>query len=79
MDLKNKDLFKEKLNARAEGRTPEPEVIQDDDFKLSLRQNSASQSAAVQTNVGRYMQEIQGMVFMAKQFPRNQFQAWERI
>jgi len=25
------------------------------------------------------MQEIQGMVFMAKQFPRDPFQAWQRI
>ena len=41
------------------------------DLELSLRRMpDTQQTAAVQTTVGRYMQEIQGMVFMAKQYPR---------
>ncbi len=50
------------------------------DFELALRrQPDVPQTAAVQTTVGRYMQEIQGMVFMAKQYPRDQYAAWQRI
>lgn len=50
------------------------------DLELSLRRMpDTQQTAAVQTTVGRYMQEIQGMVFMAKQYPRDQFAAWQRI
>lgn len=50
------------------------------DFELALRRRpDVPQTAAVQTTVGRYMQEIQGMVFMAKQYPRDQFAAWQRI
>lgn len=37
------------------------------------------QTAAVQAAVGRYLQEIQGMVFMAKQYPRDTFYSWQRI
>lgn len=51
------------------------------EFELAL-QNAVpaqTQNAAVQTTVGRATQEIQGMVFMAKQYPRNQFDAWKRI
>lgn len=51
-----------------------------DDFELALRKsNIQPQNAAVQTTVGRATQEIQGMVFMAKQYPRDQFQAYQRI
>jgi hypothetical protein len=51
------------------------------DFELALQKTSKGQpqNAAVQTTVGRYTQEVQGMVFMAKQYPRNQFDAWQRI
>jgi len=50
------------------------------DFELALRRRpDVPQTAAVQTTVGRYMQEIQGMVFMAKQYPRDTYQAWQRI
>ncbi|MFZ5688638.1 MAG: hypothetical protein ACOY9Y_10785 [Bacillota bacterium] len=51
------------------------------DFELALQQSTKNlpQNAAVQTTVGRYTQEVQGMVFMAKQFPRNQIDAWQRI
>ena len=50
------------------------------EFELSLQKNkNLPQNAAVQTTVGRYTQELQGMVFMAKQFPRDQFASWDRI
>ena len=51
------------------------------DFELALQQSNKNlpQNAAVQTTVGRYTQEVQGMVFMAKQFPRNTYEAWQRI
>lgn len=52
------------------------------DFELALQKSSqpmTQQSTAVQTTLGRYSQEIQGMVYMAKQFPRDTFQSWQRI
>lgn len=51
------------------------------EFELALQQSAKNlpQNAAVQTAVGRYTQEVQGMVFMAKQFPRNQYEAYQRI
>lgn len=50
------------------------------EFELSLQKSSQqNQSTAVQTTVGRHTQDIQGLVFMAKQYPRNQFDSWKRI
>ena len=51
------------------------------EFELSLQKSDIKnvQNAAVQTTIGRATQEIQGMVFMAKQYPRNQFDSWKRI
>ena len=50
------------------------------DFEMGLqKKKNVSDNMAVQTMVGRYMQEVQGMVFMAKQFPRNQYDSWEKI
>ena len=50
------------------------------DFELSLQKNkNLPQNAAIQTTIGRYTQELQGMVFCAKQFPRDQYAAWDRI
>lgn len=49
------------------------------DFEQSLQKTAEPKSMAVQAMTGRYMQEVQGMVFMAKQFPRNQFDSWQRI
>ena len=50
------------------------------EFELSLQKSSVqNQSTAVQTTVGRHTQDIQGLVFMAKQYPRNQFDSWKRI
>lgn len=51
------------------------------EFELALQGSNKlqAQNAAVQTTVGRYTQEIQGLIFMAKQYPRDQFQAWQRI
>lgn len=51
------------------------------DFESALQKAvpAQTQNAAVQTTVGRATQEIQGMVFMAKQYPRDQFQAYQRI
>lgn len=51
-----------------------------EDLELALvRTSPIPKTAAVETTIGRYMQEIQGMVFMAKQYPRDQFAAWQRI
>ena len=50
------------------------------DFELALQKtNVQPQTAAIQTSNDRYNQEIQGMVFMAKQYPRDQFAAYQRI
>jgi hypothetical protein len=50
------------------------------ELELALKQSvPAVQNAAIQTTNGRYNQEIQGMVFMAKQYPRDQFTAYQRI
>jgi hypothetical protein len=50
------------------------------DFELALKQsNKPVPPTAVQTAIGRYTQEVQGMVFMAKQYPRDQYAAWDRI
>lgn len=50
------------------------------DFELALQKPSVQpQNSAVQTTIGRYTQEVQGMVFMSKQYPRNQFDSWNRI
>ena len=50
------------------------------DFELALQGAKVQpQTAAIQTTNGRYNQEIQGMVFMAKQYPRDQFAAYQRI
>ena len=50
------------------------------DFELALQKtNVQPQTAAIQTSNGRYNQEIQGMVFCAKQYPRDQFAAYQRI
>lgn len=50
------------------------------DFELALQKaNVQPQNAAIQTTLGRYSQEIQGLVYSAKQYPRDQFQAYQRI
>lgn len=50
------------------------------DFEMALmKSNKVVENVAVQTTIGRYTQEVQGMVFMAKQYPRNQVAAWQRI
>lgn len=50
------------------------------DFELALQKsNIQPQNAAIQTTNGRYSQEVQGMVFCAKQYPRDQFAAYQRI
>ena len=50
------------------------------EFELALQKsNTQHQNAAIQTTLGRYSQEIQGLVFSAKQYPRDQFQAYQRI
>lgn len=51
------------------------------DFELGLKQSlpAVQPMAAIQTTNGRYNQEIQGMVLMAKQYPRDQFVAYQRI
>lgn len=51
------------------------------EFELALQKSNRNvpKNAVVQTTIGRYMQEVQGMVFMAKQYPRNTFEAWQRI
>ena len=50
------------------------------EFELSLQKSTLQpQNAAIQTSLGRYTQELQGMVYSAKQFPRDQFAAYQRI
>lgn len=48
------------------------------DFDKSLK-IVEPKSEAVQTMIGREAQQIQGMVFMAKQYPRNEQQAYNKI
>ena len=51
-----------------------------EDLELAVvRTSPIPKTAAVETTIGRYMQEIQGMVFMAKQYPRDPYAAWQRI
>jgi hypothetical protein len=47
-------------------------------FEMSL-QNSNKETTLATAMKGQRMQEIQAMVFMAKQFPRDEFAAMERI
>lgn len=54
-------------------------IANENPFEMALQKTTNNQPAAVQTAIGRYMQEVQGMVFMAKQFPRDQFVAWGKI
>ena len=50
------------------------------EFELALQKSTVqTQNAAIQTSLGRYTQELQGMVYSAKQFPRDQFAAYQRI
>jgi len=50
------------------------------EFELSLKKREDTDiSVTAQAMQGRQMQEVQGMVFMAKQFPRDQYQAWNKI
>ena len=50
------------------------------EFELALQKSTIQpQNAAIQTSLGRYTQELQGMVYSAKQFPRDQFAAYQRI
>ena len=50
------------------------------ELELALKKAApVTQNAAIQATNGRYNQEIQGMVFMAKQFPRDQLAAYQRI
>lgn len=51
------------------------------DFEKALQKSNSGlpQTTAVQTMVGRYTQEVQGMIYMSKQFPRNTFESWNRI
>jgi len=45
---------------------------------MNLQRNEESNIIA-QAMTGRYIQEVQGMIVMAKKFPRDQFQAYNRI
>ena len=45
---------------------------------MNLQRNEESNVIA-QAMTGRYIQEVQGMIIMAKKFPRDQFQAYNRI
>ena len=47
--------------------------------QLAVQKGLKVNSAAIQTIMGRSAQEIQGAVFMAKQFPRDQLAAHDRI
>jgi hypothetical protein len=55
-------------------------LVPQDEMELALQKNSKqAQTTAVQTSIGRYTQEVQGMMIMAKRFPRDQYDAWQRI
>jgi hypothetical protein len=55
-------------------------LVPQDEMELALQKNSKqAQSTAVQTSIGRYTQEVQGMMIMAKRFPRDQYESWQRI
>lgn len=49
------------------------------EFENALEVKKNETNAAVQTIVGRESQQVQGMVFMAKQFPRDEIQSYNRI
>ena len=52
------------------------------EFDLAMQSQGSKnqiQTVAAQTSIGRYSQEVQGMVFMAKQFPRDTYIAWQKI
>lgn len=50
------------------------------DFELALQKSSPQiQTSVVQTVIGRHAQDVQGLVYCAKQYPRNQFDSWKRI
>lgn len=46
---------------------------------FSMEQPMQANSAVANTNASREMEEVKGQIFMAKQFPRNQFEAEKRI
>ncbi|MDA8220875.1 MAG: hypothetical protein M0Z35_03965 [Desulfitobacterium hafniense] len=50
------------------------------EFELALQKASVQpQNAAIMTTNSRYAADLQGMVYSAKQFPRDQFAAYQRI
>jgi hypothetical protein len=50
------------------------------EFELALQKASVQpQNAAMMTTNSRYAADLQGMVYSAKQFPRDQFAAYQRI
>ena len=50
------------------------------EFELSLQKSiPQTQNAAIATTSNRFSAELQGMVYSAKQFPRDQFAAYQRI
>lgn len=50
------------------------------DFELALQNNKKEmQNTATQALIGRETQQIQGMVFMAKTYPRDEYQSFNRI
>lgn len=49
------------------------------EFELALQTKTEKKDASVQTLIGREAQQVQGMVFMAKQYPRDTLQAYNRI
>lgn len=46
---------------------------------FSMEQPLQTNSVVANTNASREMEEVKGQIFMAKQFPRNQFEAQKRI
>lgn len=50
-----------------------------EEFSMSQNNANVPANAAANTNVSREMEEVKGQIFMAKQFPRNTYQAQKRI
>lgn len=51
----------------------------ENEFELSLQKRPEPGATAVQLTSSRYLAEVQGMLFLARQFPRDQHASWLRI
>ncbi len=54
-------------------------MAEHDEFELALTKGSGIAPTGVQAMTGRYSQEVMGLIWMAKQFPRDKFAAHSKI